>query len=186
MVCSCLAVCGWLWQHAGLVAESASWRVSAAVVAVTEDVVAAPAVAVAKTVVVALAVVVVLAVEVAYAAVAAVGLAIVVEVVADTVVVVVVAVVVDVAVVVVAVEHGVVAEASFGCVIAMVELLVEVLKFLVVQNLGPRDDHLYCLTTSHLVWLDAVMQNRCRMKKKNGVDGDGAFATNDLATRFAL
>ena len=108
------------------------------------------------------------------------------EVVVDTVVVEVVAVVVDVAVVVVAVEHGVVAEASFGCVIAMVELLVEVLKFLVVQNLGPRDDHLYCLTTSHLVWLDAVMQNRCRMKKKNGVDGDGAFATNDLATRFAL
>ena len=108
------------------------------------------------------------------------------EVVADTVVVVVAAVVVDVAVVDVAVEHGVVAEASFGCVIAMVELLVEVLKFLVVQNLGPRDDHLYCLTTSHLVWLDAVMQNRCRMKKKNGVDGDGAFAMSDLAMRFAL
>ena len=109
------------------------------------------------------------------------------EVVADTVVVVVVAVVVDVAVVVVAVEHGVVAEASFGCVIAMVELLVEVLKFLVVQNLGPRDGRLlHCLTTSHLVWIDAVMQNRCRMKKKNGVDGDGAFATSDLATRFAL
>ena len=109
------------------------------------------------------------------------------EVVADTVVVVVVAVAVDVAVVVVAVEHGVVAEASFGCVIAMVELLVEVLKFLVVQNLGPRDGRLlHCLTTSHLVWIDAVMQNRCRMKKKNGVDGDGAFAMSDLAMRFAL
>ena len=67
VVCSCLAACGWLWQHAGLVAESASWRVFAAVVVVAEDVAAALAVAAAKTVAVALAVVVVLAVEVAYA-----------------------------------------------------------------------------------------------------------------------
>ena len=67
------------------------------------------------------------------------------EVVVDTAVV----VVVNVAVVVdVAVEHGVVAEASFECVTAKVELLVEVLKFWVEQNLGPRDDRLlHCLTT---------------------------------------